>query len=318
MRKLFRNKVLRIIIMSTNKSVLAAQRRRVGQEMAPNAPIRTPQPSINSAQMFNGQGRQMPMPGQRQPAQQQQQQQQQQQMYQQQQQQMYQQQQQQQEAATSKLTVAQAITLITLRLGALESKMMEMPSSGISSELGDNIVAVDKGFMDSIMERLESLEKQTQTQLQTQTQVQSNGSVNQSIVADVTLLKQQFDPIKQATVQTKNAVVTLAKESKDTKQTIDGLRKELNETKDLLNSLQTMVIDNNSKLLNLSLSGDFVDMTNVDESMQYLGEVEVEVEGEGQLEEGLELEGDIESDVDNEIVGTNLKELIEKEINLDN
>jgi hypothetical protein len=304
--------------MSTNKSVLAAQRRRVGQEMAPNAPIRTPQPSINSAQMFNGQGRQMPMPGQRQPAQQQQQQQ----MYQQQ-QQMYQQQQQQQEAATSKLTVAQAITLITLRLGALESKMMEMPSSGISSELGDNIVAVDKGFMDSIMERLESLEKQTQTQLQTQTQtqVQSNGSVNQSIVADVTLLKQQFDPIKQATVQTKNAVVTLAKESKDTKQTIDGLRKELNETKDLLNSLQTMVIDNNSKLLNLSLSGDFVDMANVDESMQYLGEVEVEIEGQRQgqgEEEGLELEGDIESDVDNEIVGTNLKELIEKEINLDN
>ena len=309
MRKLFRNKVLRINIMSTNKSVLAAQRRRSGQEMQANAPIRTPQPSINSAQMFNGQGRQMPMPGQRQPAQQQQQQ-----MYQQQQhQQMYQQQQQQQqqqELANSKLTVAQAITLITLRLGSLESKMMEIPSSGITSELGDNIVAVDKGFMDSIMERLESLEKYAQ--VQSQTPVQSSSTVNQSIITDVTVLKQQFEPIKQATVQTKNAVVSLTKEAKDTKSSVDSIRQELNETKDLLHSLQTMVIDNNSKLLNLSLSGDFVSMSigNIDESMQYLGELE--------LDHDVELEGELESELDNEIVGTNLKELIENEINLDN
>jgi len=311
--------------MSTNKSVLAAQRRRVGQEMAPNPPIRSPQPSINSAQMFNGQGRQMPMPGQRQPAQQPQQQQQQmyqqqqqQQMYQQQHQQQQHQQQQQQESATSKLTVAQAITLITLRLGALESKMMEMPSSDISSELGNNIVAVDKGFMDSIMERLESLEKQTQSQIQLQSQSQ-NSSVSQSIVTDVTVLKQQFEPVKQAAVQTKNAVVNLTKESKDTKSNVDVLRKELNETKDLLNSLQSMVIDNNSKLLSLSLSGDFVSMsmTNINESMQYLGDLDLELQNVVELEGEGEGEGELESEGDNEIVGTNLKEMIENEINLD-
>ena len=43
--------------MSANRSVQAAQRRRAGGP-EPAAPGRGPQPSINSSQMFSGQGQQ--------------------------------------------------------------------------------------------------------------------------------------------------------------------------------------------------------------------------------------------------------------------
>ena len=83
------------------------------------------------------------------------------------------------------------------------------------------------------------------------------------------------------------------------------LIKELNETKDLLNSLQTMVIDNNSKLLSLSLEGNFSNtFDNEFVSMDNVTDLNQEEE-------------QVEEELDNEIVGTNLKELIENEINLD-
>ncbi len=276
--------------MSANRSVQAAQRRRMGQEMSSTNNARGPQPSIGSSHMFNGQQQQR-MP----------QQQQQRQMPGQTQKQQYVQQQQQQPAPmpdVSKITVAQAITLITLRLGALESKMYEIEATGglkltqSANSSDENMVAVDKDFMDTILERLNALETRPQQQ-------QSGSSASLSINNDVTMLKQQFEPVKQATIQTKNAVVSLTKESKDLKQNVTNLQQELTETKDLLNNLQTMVMDNNSKLLNLSLGGfepDLQEFVSYDEGMTQLDNL------------GLE---------DNEIVGTNLKELIENEINLD-
>ncbi len=279
--------------MSANRSVQAAQRRRMGQEMSSTNNSRGPQPSIGSSHMFNGQQPRMPQQQQQQriPGQTQKQ------------QYVQQQQQSQQQPApmpdVSKITVAQAITLITLRLGALESKMYEIEATGgIKSNqslnsLGENTVTVDRDFMDTILERLNALETRPQQQ------VSSNGTLSQSINNDVTMLKQQFEPVKQAAVQTKNAVVSLTKESKDLKQNVTNLQQELIETKDLLNSLQTMVMDNNSKLLNLSLGGFEPDLQ---EFVSY-------DEGTTQLDE-------LVSD-DNEIVGTNLKELIENEINLD-
>lgn len=275
--------------MSANRSVQAAQRRRMGQEMSSTNNSRGPQPSIGSSHMFNGQQPRMPQQQQQQriPGQTQKQQ------YVQQQQQP----QQQPMPDVSKITVAQAITLITLRLGALESKMYEIEATGgIKSNqslnsLGENTVTVDRDFMDTILERLNALETRPQQQV--------SASSSLSINNDVTMLKQQFEPVKQAAVQTKNAVVSLTKESKDLKQNVANLQQELFETKDLLNNLQTMVMDNNSKLLNLSLGGFEPDLQ---EFVSY-------DEGTTQLDE-------LVSD-DNEIVGTNLKELIENEINLD-
>ncbi len=282
--------------MSANRSVQAAQRRRMGQEMSSNQ--RGPQPSINSSQMFashaqQGQGRYPPQMQQQQP------------MYSQ--KQMYAQQQQMQQqqpmhsqqsdselAGISKLTIAQAITLITLRLGALESKAMN--TEGVNSSLGENMVAIDRGLLDAIMERLDTLEKRPAA---------TSSSTSATASAEINMMKQQFEPIKQATIQTKNAVVSLSKETKDLKSNYDVLRQELSDTKDLLNSLQNMVMDNNSKLLNLSLA-DTTEM------------------GDYGFEQNTEYNADdlvYNPNVDlgdNEFIGTNLKELIENEINLEN
>ena len=95
--------------MSANRSVQAAQRRRAGGP-EPAAPGRGPQPSINSSQMFSGQGQQQQqqqirpgtsgrLAGQQAQVQQQQQ--------------MQNPMQQSGESGVSKITIAQAITLTT-------------------------------------------------------------------------------------------------------------------------------------------------------------------------------------------------------------
>lgn len=280
--------------MSANRAVQAAQRRRAGGP-EPAAPGRGPQPSINSSQMFSQQQQQQQVrPGTSgrlagQHAQQMQQQQQQQQM-----------QDSQQPAGTSgitKMTLPQAITLITLRLGKVETQLHEisnqqmgmsmgmgMGNSGMMDENDENMALVDKGLIDSIMSRLESLEKRSP-------------SVGTSS-ADVTLLKQQFDAIKPSIAQSAKTCVTLTKEQKDNKQQIDTLKSELVETKEFLNALQSLTMDNSQKIFAI-MSGEDV----------ALDETEVE---NGALDEDAE---DDEEDESEEVVGTDLKGLIEQELN---
>ena len=115
--------------MSANRSVQAAQRRRAGGP-EPVAPGRGPQPSISSSQIFTGQpqhpanGR---IAGQQANLQQQQ-------MQQQRQQQM--QQQGGVDSGVSKISIAQAITLITLRLGKAELQLYELAHQMASGGVG--------------------------------------------------------------------------------------------------------------------------------------------------------------------------------------
>ena len=151
--------------MSGNRSVQAAQRRRAGGP-EPAAPGRGPQPSINSSQMFASQGQSQPSQGQSQPrsgqvpsgrlagqhAQLQQQQMQQ--------QQMSDSQQASGIAGISKMTFAQAVTLITLRLGKVETQLYQMSNDSMSNthngmfnpemeEGNENMVLIDKSIIDS-------------------------------------------------------------------------------------------------------------------------------------------------------------------------
>ena len=192
MRNLFRNKLYINNIMSANRSVQAAQRRRAGPQDG-GMPGRGPQPSINSAQMFAnqarpGQGPSMPtgrLAGQQAAMQQKQM------------QQQGQSQSQQKTdglAGVSKMTIAQAITLITLRLGAVETKIMELehepPGHTLSFEGQENVVLIDKSVIQSITSRLESLEKRSAT-----------GSTGSASGPEVTLLKQQLTKIVRAMVK---------------------------------------------------------------------------------------------------------------------
>ena len=230
-------------------------------------------------------------------------------------QQMQQQQQQQQQmqdpqqpaagiAGISKMTLAQAITLITLRLGKVETQLHEighqqmdmgmsmgMNNNGLMDENGENMVLVDKGLIDSIMSRLESLEKRSP----------STGTSS----PDVALLKQQFDGIKMSFAQSTKVNAILTKEQKENKQQIDALKSELSETKELLNALQTLTMDNSQKIFAI-MSGEDIAL---DE-----GEGQDEGEDENDADANANTQDEDEDD-ESELVGTDLKGLIEQELN---
>ena len=255
--------------MSSNRSVQAAQRRRAGPTNAePAIPGRGPQPSINSSKLFNGQQQR---PG------------------------LNQQSQQQPDALSSvnKMTIAQAITLITLRLGSVETKLMNLNNGGIGNTNSfqmdgqDNMVIIDKSVVESISSRLESLEMRS-------------SSLSSTSGPEMNLLKQQVETIKQAVMKTNTVITGLVKENKGLKTQVENLKVELNETKELLLALQSLTMDNSQKLLGM-VGNQFSDL----EGLQNFED-----------ETGLmELAENMDDFGSNEIVGTNLKELIENEIN---
>ena len=272
--------------MSANRSVQAAQRRRAGPP-EPAAPGRGPQPSINSSQMFAaGQQQQRMGPGSgqvsgrlagQQAALSQKQ--------------MMEQQQQQQPAPSglsgiNKMTLAQAITLITLRLGKVESQLLNGPPSSFTSEEdGDNII-VDKQVIQSLISRIDALEKKPATGAPASNQ-------------DIALLKQQFETIKPIVVQSKNTGAAL-------KQQIESLKTELAETKELVAALQNLTMDNSTKIL--ALNSVFTQ----DGNMFSEDSLEQDFSAEDELVDDLNADAELVSE---EIVGTNLKELIEQEFN---
>ena len=213
-------------------SIAAAQRRRAGPPDT-GRPGGGPKPSINSAQAFNqyqGQRPNMPtgkLAGQHAAQQQAMD------------RQQYAANQKAQSASAShgepdfsKITVAQAITLITLRLGKLESGFYKLQ---MESELGgsnnvslegmenSNLKLVDGSVIDSIVARLESLEKR--------------GSTSTGSSQEVATLKQQVDLIKPSIVTLKNASITNTKDIKSLNDQLTSMFEEINMLKAELQGL---------------------------------------------------------------------------------
>jgi hypothetical protein len=190
-------------------------------------------------------------------------------------------------ANINKMTLAQAITLITLRLGKVETQLFNVLGQGSSSGFtgDDDHILVDKSVIQSLISRIDALEKKP------------SASSNQ----DITLLKQQFETIKPIVVQSKTMNNAL-------KQQIEVLKTELTETKELLSALQNLTMDNSNKLL------AFSSIYGMGNSSDFL---EGEQEGDQEFVEGdQEFSEDLNADiVSEEIMGTNLKELIEQEFN---
>lgn len=219
--------------MSANRSVQAAQKRRAGPQDG-GMSGKGPQPSINSSHMLSnqvkpGQGPNMPngrLVGQPVVTQQQQQ-------------------KQKQEpvdgiSGVNKMTIAQAITLITLRLGAIETKFMKLEheTPTMTFEGHENMALFDKNVFDSFASRLESLEKRSTTGI--------------SSSPEVSLLKQQFELFKQTLVQTKGTINSVIKDNKDLKNQLDIVSNELTQTKELVTVLQNLTMDNSSKIMEYS------------------------------------------------------------------
>jgi hypothetical protein len=288
--------------MSANRSVQAAQRRRAAPQDG-GMPGRGPQPSINSAQMFanqvkSGQGINIPngrLAGQQAAMQQKQMQ-----------QESYQSQQAQKAegiAGVSKMTIAQAITLITLRLGAVESKLMvlehEPQSQGISYDGQNNTVLIEKHVIESIINRLESLEKRSSAPVSASASASASGP-------EMTLLKQQFEILKQSLLQTKGSSL---KDNKDMKTQVENLKKEINDTKELVTVLQNLTMNNSQKIFELSANN----FENIDETLldtEQLVDADIDYSNLLKMSEFQNDTGDI--------IETNLKEMIENEMNSQN
>jgi predicted nuclease with TOPRIM domain len=211
----------------------------------------------------------------------------------QQQQQQQQQQQPNNSGSLGKLSIAQAITLITLRLGSLENKVSNFnDNQALSSGLNVNeegLAIIDQTVIESIISRLESLEKRSS---QSPT---SNPEFN--------LLKQQFEPVKQAVVQTKNNVTNLLKENKNLKSEVENLRNDLTQTREFVESLHNVILENNQKLMGFSLEGT-EEMDGMEEFVEEeFSNMNSEMLNETQF-----------SSMD-EIAGMNLKEEIENQLN---
>jgi len=277
--------------MSANRSVQAAQRRQT-KTADPPMPGRGPQPSINSSQMFAaGQQQQRMGPGSgqvsgrlagQQAALSQKQ--------------MMEQSQQSNAAAISginKMTIAQAITLITLRLGKVETQLLSGSGSDHSFTGDDDHILVDKNVIQSLISRIDTLEKRPSG---------SGSGSSSGSNQDIALLKQQFETIKPIVVQSKNTSVAL-------KQQLDSLKTELNETKELLAALQNLTMDNSTKIL--ALNSVFNSDNN---DMMFDQDQDLEQDLDQDLEQDLDQSPDLET---TEIMGTNLKELIEQEFNSD-
>jgi hypothetical protein len=269
--------------MSVNRSVAAAQRRRATpQPPAPPSQNRGPQPSINSAQAFanqlkTGQAPKIPVSK------------------------MSVQQPPQQDTSNqglsslSKMTIAQAITLITLRLGKVETQLhdlaLETPimNNYQMSGANENMILVDKGVIESINSRLESLEKRSSV---------SSGP-------EVALLKQQVEGLKPLVSQNKTAIVAMIKDLKDLKTNVTTLSTDLNESKELVSVLQNLTMDNSQKIMDLNgLMGE----TDLEGHLDSFGE-EIDTEAP----EEVDVDNDVDSQ-DKELLGTDLKNLIEQEL----
>jgi hypothetical protein len=187
-------------------------------------------------------------------------------------------------ASVNRMTLAQAITLITLRLGKVETHLHEQDQSHFANP------GLDSGIIDVIMSRLEALESQGPSTSTTTSNAASNVSS-----LEVSALKQNIEVLKTAVSQSKSSITVLTNEHRALKNEVEALKSELA-------ALQSMTMENNQQIMQLSLA--------------------VDLDPELNLEEASNGENDDSSNDDatntntSEIVGTDLKELIEKELKL--
>ncbi len=240
--------------MSQSRAVASAQKRRNAPMEYPPQQPKGPNTSIHSSQIFSQQS-QGNIPGKGMRPQQ----------YQQQQQNMYQQQPQvaEQSSKTGQMTIPQAITLITLRLGKVESQLQRMSlekpeyDASFIESTNDNKTIIDKSQLQTILSRLESLEKRST--LNPGATAAAPGAAGSS--ADIQNLKAQIEALKPIISGTKNLTMAQKKELVDLKSEVESLRSFFSETSNLIHQLQYQSNDLNQKVVQLetaySMNNDF-------------------------------------------------------------
>jgi hypothetical protein len=280
--------------MSGQRSVAAAQRRRAGP--LDNNPVqnnRGPTPSISSSQAFNNsQQQQVIRPGTsgrlagQQAAIQQQQ-------FQQNQSQSQNQNQKSNQNLT-KMSVAQAITLITLRLGRVENQLQQLDPS-ISEQN-------DSSIIDNILQRLYSLE---QNQVE---DIPISNNSNNNLIDEINLIKQQIDSFKTSIVASRNSCALNNKDLKIFKTELEELKKDLLLTKLLVDNIPIEDKDEDEVILNLETNNTFIE--------EYIDEIDASLAEQDRIDISNEIEqnNDIETSLIIEEEPISLKEIIQQEL----
>jgi hypothetical protein len=162
----------------------------------------------------------------------------------------------------TKMTVAQAITLITLRLGSIETKLQ---SNDVLFS-GENI---NSESLVNISDRLDVLETK----------------MNLSSSTDY---KQQIDHLTQAIIQSKNLSNSLVKENKELKIQLTTLKKEMIDCKELIEMIRNMTISNENKIFQ---------MLNTSSDLQMEDQIEIKFDSETDMNLSDSEHGIIETDI---------------------
>ena len=205
MRILFKNLLL-------NKNIM--RRRTAPRQMPPPPPQsqqRMPQPSIKSSQVFSAHQGQYQQTQQMDPRKQQ-----------------YRGNQNDysvENTSSSKMSLAQAITLITLRLGSLETKIM-------NGEIGQSINSIDGESLGQFDERINSLEEKL-----------NSLSTNN--------YKQQIDQLAETIIQSKHLLNSLAKDNKELRTELFSLKKQFSNIKNTVLEIEQLARSNENKIFQM-------------------------------------------------------------------
>lgn len=222
--------------------------------------------------------------------------------------------QQQQVPLNPKLSVSDAIALITLRLGRVENIVSNLPNEprgdgegGGQMMYDENMRMVDQNVFNSIVTRLDTLEKNQKVLIEKQksaaaAQVVQNANtptqvkqvVQETVIKDVS--DEKVEPIRES---------------------VGLLKQEVNELKDLLLKLQSFTMETNKKLTDIVFDDNIPQMFN--NTFMFQGASMMGGQRENEQDEMIVLENIDEDCGSDEIAcenlkSTNLKELIKQEL----
>jgi len=246
--------------------------------------------------------------------------------------------QQQQEAPpppmNPKLSISDAIALITLRLGRVENIVSNYdPNAGSGGgnhqmNYDENMRMVDQQVFNSIVSRLDALEKGRNVGAVSGVIEQRLGVLekNQKILIE----KQQQTPVLVTQAPEETMVVNgLTEEQlKPMEESIESVKSELSSLKDLLLKLQSFTMETNQKLADIvfdaedktsaALNNAFMmslHNTGFNMNMNMDGGIKILDDGDNENEQDMNAQYDAsEIDTNNTFQSTNLKELVKQEL----
>lgn len=217
----------------------------------------------------------------------------------------------QQQMQSPKLSISDAIALISLRLGRVEQIIQEIPMDRPSSSLdvdNEDVKIVDNEVFESILKRLDVLDKGYKDLLNKMGQHSMNNSNNitnevnhaiELLKLDMVQFKEHYKPNLSVNQSANETVKT--NETNETNESIEVLKAEMTQVKEHLLNLQSFTMQTNQKLVDVLLNN----VLNEDDEL-FVSDINAEIQNENNndikhdLEQKMDNEELVETDTDNE------------------